>query len=241
MPGLIQKGGSIEPPEPPLATGLHAHAYLKCFCIIYLYYYIVSDINKWAQIGSGDHQRAFKIVSLYDSHKLDAPKPSIPFAILNKKKDIIELNEEALKLLKKITKPVAVLTISGPYRTGKSYFLSRVLGDKPVFETSEEMDPCTKGMTMATMVLDCGDFVIVLFDTEGTDSIGEQPGEVAVSNFIILSSLLSSVLVYNSQGTPKRSDVDKMRCVSFYINFIIINTYMHYISYLYSSIAFLRN
>ena len=23
MPGLIQKGGSIEPPEPPLATGLN--------------------------------------------------------------------------------------------------------------------------------------------------------------------------------------------------------------------------
>ena len=116
-----------------------------------------------------------------------------------------------MKLLKKITKPVAVLTICGPYRTGKSYYLSRFLGDKPIFESSDKVVACTKGMMMSTMILECEEFAIVLLDTEGTDSIRENPEETAVTNFIILSSLLSSVLVYNTQGAPKQSNVKDMR------------------------------
>ena len=167
----------------------------------------IVNSDAWVVPGCGDQQKVFKVLSLPQT--TSAFKPSIPFAILNEKQQI-ELNEDALGLLKSITKPVAVVTICGPYRTGKSYYLSRVLGDKQIFETSNEMDPCTKGMMMATMVLECNDFAVVLLDTEGTDSIGEQ-GEVAVSNFIVLSSLLSSVLVYNSQGAPKKSDVESMR------------------------------
>ena len=148
------------------------------------------------------------MVSLCDSQKTEDCGPSIPFAVLNDKKEIV-LIEHALKLLKTITKPVAVLTICGPYRTGKSYYLSRFLGDKPIFESSDKWEPCTKGMMMATMILECDEFAVVLFDTEGTDSIDEDP--VAVTNFIVLSSLLSSVLVYNSQGAPKRSNVKNMR------------------------------
>lgn len=160
--------------------------------------------DDWVVLGCGDQQRAFKVHSLSQT-----ASASILFAKLNEKQEI-ELQDDALRLLKTITKPVAVVTICGPYRTGKSYYLSRVLGDKQIFETSNELAPCTKGMMMATMVLECNDFVVVLLDTEGTDSIGLQ-GEVAVTNFIILSSLLSSVLVYNSLGPPKGSDVGSMR------------------------------
>ena len=170
---------------------------------------VADNLDAWIRIDFDGKQRAFKVTSLCDSQKTGACQTSIPFAILNDKKEVV-LNEDALKLLKTITKPVAVLTICGKYRTGKSYYLSRFLGDKPIFETSDKLLACTKGMMMATIVLECDDFAIVLLDTEGTNSIGENE-QVAVTNFIVLSSLLSSVLVYNSKGAPGESDVKDMR------------------------------
>ena len=48
--------------------------------------------------------------------------------------------EDAVTLLQTIRKPLAVLSICGPYRSGKSYFLSRVLGKFPgVFQLGHTM------------------------------------------------------------------------------------------------------
>ena len=119
----------------------------------------------------------------------------------------LRLNQDALNLLGKIGKPVAVLTICGPSRTGKSYFLSMMLGLKDVFQTSNLFDACTSGIWMATTVLECEKFVIVFMDTEGTDHV-TQVGDII--NYLVLVTLLSSYLIYNSKGMQK-SDLDKMR------------------------------
>ena len=42
----------------------------------------------------------------------------------------------ALQLLRAIDKPLDVLVISGPYRSGKSYFLSKLLGRPRTFLAS---------------------------------------------------------------------------------------------------------
>ena len=167
----------------------------------------MDNLDTW-HIDRGDKQMKFRVTSLYDSQETGNYEPSIPFAFLTEKKEVA-LNTEALRLLKTITKPVAVLTICGPYRTGKSYYLSRLLGDKMIFKSSDGIAACTKGMMMATMVLECEEFAIVLLDTEGTNSIGEKEPS-AVTSFIVLSSLLSSVFVYNSKGVPGESDVKNM-------------------------------
>ena len=120
--------------------------------------------------------------------------------------------EDALELLRSIDKPVAVLSICGPYRSGKSYFISRVLGSPGAFRLGHSMQACTRGIWMATTVLECQDFAVVFLDTEGIDAVGAS--ETMAMSLLTLTTLLSSFLIYNSKKVPQKVDLDKMRCFS---------------------------
>ena len=122
----------------------------------------------------------------------------------------LQLNEEALTLLRTIKKPVAVLAICGPYRTGKSYFLSCLLGIPNAFQVGHTTETCTRGVWMGTTVLECEEFVLLLLDTEGTDTVRENTG---INNLLVITTLLSSCLIYNSVGVPRNTDLQKMRYV----------------------------
>ena len=108
----------------------------------------------------------------------------------------LKLVDDALQLLQSIDKPVAVLSICGPYRSGKSYFISRVLGSPGAFKLCHGMHACTKGIWMATTVLECDEFVAVLLDTEGINAVGSS--ETSAMSLLALTTLLSSFLIYNS-------------------------------------------
>ena len=122
----------------------------------------------------------------------------------------LQLVEDTLELLRSIDKPVAVLSICGPYRSGKSYFLSRLLGRPGAFQLGHSMRACTRGIWMATTILECQEFAIVLLDTEGIDAIGAS--ETTAMSLLTLTTLLSSYLIYNSKKVPQKVDLDKMRC-----------------------------
>ena len=116
----------------------------------------------------------------------------------------------SLNLIKSLgTKPVAVLSICGPYRSGKSYFLSRFLGPNEVFGISNTDDPCTKGIWMSTSVLESDKFAILLLDTEGMESL--EASEDYIVKLLVVATTLSSTLIYNSIGIPERSDLDSLR------------------------------
>ena len=122
------------------------------------------------------------------------------------------LVEDALELLRSIDKPLAVLSICGPYHSGKSYFLSRLLGNPGAFQLGHSMQACTRGIWMATTFLECEQFATILLDTEGTDTIGAS--ETTAMSLLTLTTLLSSNLIYNSKKVPQKVDLDKMRCFS---------------------------
>ena len=111
-----------------------------------------------------------------------------------------KLVPETVELLESITKPVAVLSICGPYRSGKSYFLSRMLGRKETFKLGHTMEACTRGIWMASSVLECDEFVLLLLDTEGIDAADKSNADFA--NLLVLTMLLSSTFVYNSTRVP---------------------------------------
>ena len=139
--------------------------------------------------------------------------PSIPLITHDQQSKSIVVNETAIRLLRTITKPVAVLGICGPYRTGKSYFLSQVLGGDD-FTVSHSRDPCTRGIWMSTNVLEFDDHVLILLDTEGTDAAqeSESSSREEVMSILILVTLLSSCLIYNTKGGAfKESDIQQMR------------------------------
>ena len=123
-----------------------------------------------------------------------------------------KLVPETVELLENITKPVAVLSICGPYRSGKSYFLSRMLGRKETFKLGHTMEACTRGIWMASSVLECDEFVLLLLDTEGIDAADKS--NAGVANLLVLTMLLSSTFVYNSKSVPRGRDLKKMRLVS---------------------------
>ena len=120
-----------------------------------------------------------------------------------------KLVPETVELLENITKPVAVLSICGPYRSGKSYFLSRMLGRKETFKLGHTMEACTRGIWMASSVLECDEFVLLLLDTEGIDAADKS--NAGVANLLVLTMLLSSTFVYNSTRVPRGRDLKKMR------------------------------
>ena len=124
----------------------------------------------------------------------------------------LKLVDDAVELLRSIDKPLAVLSICGPYRSGKSYFISRALGSPGAFKLGHSMQACTRGIWMATTVLECQDFAIVLLDTEGIDAVGAS--ETMAMSLLTLTTLFSSFLIYNSKKVAQKVDLDKMRCFS---------------------------
>ena len=123
------------------------------------------------------------------------------------------LIEDAVTLLQTIRKPLAVLSICGPYRSGKSYFLSRVLGKCPgVFQLGHTMRACTIGLWISTIILECEDYAILLVDTQGIDSISAS--ESVAMNLMTITALLSSYFIYNSKKVPQNVDVEKLRTCS---------------------------
>lgn len=65
-----------------------------------------------------------------------------------------ELTKEGKDLLEGIRGPLAVTTIAGVYRTGKSFFLNRILLKiKKGFDVGGEINACTKGIWVWSKVL----------------------------------------------------------------------------------------
>lgn len=78
------------------------------------------------------------------------------------------VNTFALELIAKIKKKVAVLSICGPYRTGKSFLLNRFSGKMHGFALGNTTNPCTEGLWIwgKSIPLD-EETDLILIDSEG--------------------------------------------------------------------------
>ena len=84
-----------------------------------------------------------------------------------------------------------------------------MLGRKETFKLGHTMEACTRGIWMASSMLECDEFVLLLLDTEGIDAADKSNADVA--NLLVLTMLLSSTFVYNSSRVPRGRDLKKMR------------------------------
>lgn len=145
--------------------------------------------------------------------------PSVPLVVTNRSSQpnecgedgefVLEIVPESLELLRGIEKPVAPVAICGPYRTGKSYFLSRIVGVSECFKVAHSTEACTRGIWMATTILECPKFVIVFFDTEGIGAVDiSKQGSI---NFMISIALASSLLIYNTKRPLQFKDIERLR------------------------------
>ncbi|URD95157.1 GTP binding protein [Musa troglodytarum] len=117
----------------------------------------------------------------------------------------IRLAREGLEAIQRITNPIAVVAVIGPYRSGKSFLLNQLLSlscDEG-FGVGHMRDTKTKGMwvwgTPVELDVDGTKVSILYLDTEGFESVGKS--NVYDDRIFALATVMSSVLIYNLPET----------------------------------------
>ena len=79
------------------------------------------------------------------------------------------------------------------------------------FKVGHTWDACTAGIMMSTSVLESEQFAIVVLDTEGMGDATEKGSKQNVLNYLILTTLLCSYLIFNMQGALNETHLQQMR------------------------------
>ena len=116
--------------------------------------------------------------------------------------------------------PIAVLSIVGNYRTGKSIFINKVLLNKPNgqgFTVGPSINPCTKGLWLWSEPLNhqnpeiSEDVKVLLIDTEGFGGMDQNLSHN--SRIGLFSLLLSSYFIYNSLGIIDENSLNSLSLI----------------------------
>ncbi|XP_054448073.1 guanylate-binding protein 7-like [Pteronotus mesoamericanus] len=137
-----------------------------------------------------------------------------PICLVENQKNQLRVNPKALEILDKISQPVVVVAIAGPYRTGKSYLMNRLAGQNHGFPLGFMMHSETKGIWMWCMPHPSKpNHTLVLLDTEGLGD-AEKGNQKNDSWIFALAVLLSSMFVYNSMGTINNQALEQLHYVT---------------------------
>lgn len=122
-------------------------------------------------------------------------------------------------------RPLAVITVVGRSRTGKSFLLNRVLlGGRSVFSVDSSVRACTKGLWLTrvpgaefvrTMTGGDGDdpgYDVIVIDTEGLDALDRD--ESYDMRVFTLALLISGTFIYNSLGSIDEAAVSTLASVA---------------------------
>jgi Guanylate-binding protein, N-terminal domain len=109
-----------------------------------------------------------------------------------------------------------VICVAGPYRSGKSFLLNRMLGqsgpDSYGFEIGSTVQSCTKGLWVWGRPIRINeDMHAILLDTEGLNSC-ERDQHIDMKIFT-LSLLLSSYFVYNCMTAIDENALESLSLV----------------------------
>ncbi|XP_008563319.1 PREDICTED: guanylate-binding protein 6-like, partial [Galeopterus variegatus] len=142
------------------------------------------------------------------------PNMRAPICLVENQKEQLTVNPEAVKVLEKITQPVMVVAIVGMYRTGKSYLMNRLAGQKHGFHLGTTVRSETKGIWMWCVPHPSKPkSTLVLLDTEGLGDV--EKGDPKNDSWIFaLAVLLSSTFVYNSVSTINHQALEQLHYVT---------------------------
>lgn len=115
------------------------------------------------------------------------------------------IHEQAIAVLKHFPRPISIVSITGPFRSGKSSLLNCLIAAQGRFQVGSTTQSCTKGLWMwgkPLLSVDQSGHVthVLVIDTEGFGSCDE----VYDKRIIILALLLSTCFMYNSKGLIDR-------------------------------------
>ncbi|XP_075695117.1 guanylate-binding protein 6-like [Rhinoderma darwinii] len=134
--------------------------------------------------------------------------------IENHEDGTIQVNNNALEILSRYNQKVVVVAIVGKYRTGKSYLMNKLAGQKNGFALGSTVQSMTKGIWMWCVPHPVKrDHTLVLLDTEGLGDV-EKGNSQNDSWIFALAVLLSSTLVFNTMGTIDQQAMDQLHYVT---------------------------
>jgi len=129
------------------------------------------------------------------------------------------VNPEAIEFLQGID-TMGVIAAAGPYRTGKSFFLNKLLKCKKNtgFGVGSTSQACTKGLWLSLKTIDAVNpdtkepFTCIVIDTEGIGSL--DASSTHDTRIFCLALLLSSFFIYNSNGTIDENALSTLALVA---------------------------
>ncbi|MBN3304713.1 guanylate-binding protein 1 isoform X1 [Amia ocellicauda] len=140
--------------------------------------------------------------------------PSPVCLIENGSDSQLHVNPLALQILDGIRQPVVAVSVVGMYRTGKSYLMNKLAGQREGFALGSTIQSHTKGIWMWCVPHPTKpDLTLVLLDTEGLGDVekGDQKNDCWI---FALAILLSSTLIYNSKGTIDNNALENLQYVT---------------------------
>ncbi|EPY72656.1 hypothetical protein CB1_111004001, partial [Camelus ferus] len=139
------------------------------------------------------------------------PSMMNPICLVKRQNSQMTVNPNALKILEQISQPVVVVAIVGPYRTGKSYLMNRLLGQNHGFSLGSTVRSETKGIWMWCVPHPSKEsHALVLLDTEGLGDVEKGDSKSDLWTFA-LAVLLSSCFVYNSMSTINHQALEQLQ------------------------------
>lgn len=146
---------------------------------------------------------------------------AIPLIEVEEESKQLKVCQEAVDLLTQIEGPIAVISVAGMYRTGKSYLLNRMLLQRSTgFGVGPTINPCTKGMWLWSKPITFRKQTegerqpplnVLIVDTEGIGSTNEEQNHDV--RIFSLAVLLSSFFIYNSVGTIDETALSNLSLV----------------------------
>jgi len=114
-----------------------------------------------------------------------------------------KMNVETESLFRRMPgdRPLKVVAVAGPMRSGKSFLMNRLAGSQKGFDVGPFVESCTKGIWgwLVPRSPEETEFDILLLDTEGMYD-PERQNPVLDQQLFVAAILLSSLVVYNTKG-----------------------------------------
>ena len=112
-------------------------------------------------------------------------------------------------------KQVSVVSLAGPYRSGKSFLANMIMNNMSGFKTGSTINACTRGIWVWGRPYDLSENeVLLIVDSEGLGSV-EKDRELNIDlKIFTICCLISSTIIYNSKHSITEDKIEELSNVA---------------------------